>query len=152
MVELTGGETFCGRHPDGVQIASPRQILVYGCVPAACLIASFTIRQFCKLCKARNIQCTPFDSIRIWQILKRRQMMILSSDPSIYFCSLQLKLEREMWIVKLPSEQHSSAQSPWRMHGKRKSMMVPMPLETRGTRSNILSSWIRTFLALSSTV
>ncbi|KAL6240623.1 hypothetical protein RBB50_012450 [Rhinocladiella similis] len=56
LVVRTGGEIYSDKNPDGVRYAFARQILVYGCVPAHCLVANFTIQQFCGLCKERNIK------------------------------------------------------------------------------------------------
>jgi hypothetical protein len=56
LVMLTGGKTYSAKHPDGVKYAWSRQILVYGCVPTQCLVAKFTIQQFCELCRERNIR------------------------------------------------------------------------------------------------
>jgi hypothetical protein len=56
LVELTGGKTYSAKHPDGVQYACSRQTLVYGYVPAHCLVAKFTIQRFCELCRERNIR------------------------------------------------------------------------------------------------
>jgi len=55
LVKLTGAKTYSAKHPDGVQYTWARQILVYGHVPARCLVAKFTIQRFCELCRERNI-------------------------------------------------------------------------------------------------
>lgn len=46
LVMLTGGKTYSDKHADGVECAFSWQILVYGCVPAYCLVAKFTIQRF----------------------------------------------------------------------------------------------------------
>lgn len=56
LVVRTGGKIYSYKNPDGVRFAFPRQILVYGCVPAHCLLAKFTIQQFCGLCEEHNIK------------------------------------------------------------------------------------------------
>lgn len=56
LVKRTGASTHSFEHPDGVHYAWARQILVYGHVPAHCLLANFTVQRFCELCRERNIR------------------------------------------------------------------------------------------------
>ncbi len=55
LVVLSGGRTYSAKNPEGVQYAWSRQILVYGFVPAQCLVARFSIQRFHELCRERNI-------------------------------------------------------------------------------------------------
>jgi hypothetical protein len=56
LVEQAGGKAYNGRYQDGVQFAWPRHYLVYGWIPAQCVIKTFTLQRFRQLCKERNIQ------------------------------------------------------------------------------------------------
>lgn len=55
LVVFSGGKTYSAKHPEGVQYAWSRQILVYGYVPAQCLVAKFTFQRFYELYRERNI-------------------------------------------------------------------------------------------------
>lgn len=62
LVRLTGGNTFGGIHQDGVKYAWSRHILVYGTIPAHCLISTMTLQRFFELCeehKIRGLSLTP---------------------------------------------------------------------------------------------
>lgn len=56
LVQQAGGKVYNARHQDGVQFAWPRHCLVYGWIPAQCVIKTFTLQRFRQLCKERNIK------------------------------------------------------------------------------------------------
>jgi hypothetical protein len=46
LVEQAGGKAYSGRYQDGVQFAWPRHYLVYGWIPAQCVIKTLTLQRF----------------------------------------------------------------------------------------------------------
>lgn len=55
LVELAGGNPYSGEHRDGVEYASSRHVLVYGTIPAPCLVSILTIQLFLELYRERHI-------------------------------------------------------------------------------------------------
>jgi hypothetical protein len=86
LVRQAGGNTYSGKHRDGVEYAWPEHYLVYGWIPAQCVIETFTIQDFRQLCKERDIKEGQYFMLplahRQLKQTKRRRICQASSHPS----------------------------------------------------------------------
>jgi hypothetical protein len=68
LVREARGETYGATHEDRVKFAWPGHYLVYGWIPAQCVIQKYTAQRFQQLCKERSIKAARYLYINHWYL------------------------------------------------------------------------------------